>query len=86
MRCSAYEGCQLQVWRGRDFFFLKAFPVLVPFPVFPISSVRAAGREFPERAGRCPGHQLLFEQHMMCAHDVVPDWGKPLWAARAPSN
>jgi hypothetical protein len=54
MRCSAYEGCQLQVRRGADFFFLKAFPVFIPFPVFPGSSVCAAGREFPNRAGYVP--------------------------------
>jgi hypothetical protein len=86
MRCSAYEGCQLQVRRGADFFFLKAFPAC-SFPGFSKVVRLFRGARVSQSCPALRDHQLLCEQHRFgCAHDVVPDLGKPPWAARAPSN
>ena len=77
MRCSAYEGYQLQRACRVDFFSSK-LPVF-SFPVFPASfSLSPQGAGFP-RSGpvesRSPAP--LRAAPRGCAHYVVPDWGKP---------
>ena len=81
MRCSAYEGCQLQRACPSIFLFLKASR-LFSFPVFPrfVRLVRRAPlpSSVPGRVPVTSSYSSRTSSRDAHAHDVWPDWGKGL--------